>query len=86
MTVSISVHRGRNHRARTLVQKKRWIPDADDGSTFTPGHWTDEGEPQELAADQGRSECFVDDEGGVAFHLWQEALEPEAPAAEASEG
>lgn len=74
MTVSISVSRGDNHKARTLVQNKRWIPDADDGATFTPGHWQDEGEPRELEPGQATSDCFFDDEGGVAFHIWQEAV------------
>lgn len=78
MTVSISVSRGSNHRSRTLVQRKRWIPDHDDGSTFTPAHWQDEGEPVELAAGTSDSGCFTDDDGGLAFHVWQEPLETEA--------
>lgn len=91
MTVSITASRGSNHQRRTFVQRLTWIPDHDDGSTFTPGHWQ-AGEPEELAPGASATGCFTDDDGGLAFHVYQEPLEAaaeaeaEAPAAEAQEG
>lgn len=72
MTVSINAHVGSNHAGKVLHQKQRWIPQSDDGSTFTPGRWERIGEPVEILPGSGFSGGLAD---GESFAVWHVAAE-----------
>ena len=74
MTVSISVQVGDAHKSTVKCQKERFVPQSDDGSTFTPGAWQTIGEPEEIPAGHARSFVLADEHESVK--IWEE------PAAE----
>lgn len=84
MTVSISASVGQAHKGRTFARREQWIPDHDDGSTFTPGHWkaVDE-EPVEISAG-GLFDYAFGDGPGYSVTVWSEAAEDETAEEQAA--
>lgn len=74
MTVSINVQVGESHKSVVKTQRERFVPDHDDGATFTPGAWHAEGDPEVIPAGHARS--FVLADGTESVKIWEE------PAAE----
>lgn len=78
MTVSITAVVGSNHKRWTFAQRERWVPDHDDGSTFTPGHWEQVGEVMTLESGQAFSQALTDEEG-QSIKIWSEAPRDVSP-------
>lgn len=74
MTVSISVSVGSNHPNPVKAQRETWKPQSDDGSTFTPGAWADEGDVETIA--QGTSRSYTVD-AGQSVKIWEDAQDPQ---------
>ena len=67
MTISINAVRGENHKAVRIGQKERWVPDSDDGASFTPGTWVADGAAFEVPAGEAHSQVL---EEGQSIKFW----------------
>lgn len=73
MTVSINVSVGSNHPNPVKAQRETWKPQTDDGATFTPGAWADEGEVETI--EPGTSRSYTVD-AGRSVKIWEDAQDP----------